>query len=289
MKVAAILASLLFVMQASENYQTEIENWRKESEAKLKSETGWLSVAGLFWLEKGNNEISPSSEAVVRLPEGSLDGNLGVIQFADGKARLIPTRMVQVNGKETDQPVDLQSDENQAKPDVVKINARLSFFVIKRGQRWAVRLRDLESPMRREFTHKTWMPIDPQFRVVADWTAYPTGHTIPVPNILNETEQLPAPGKATFVIDGKTLSLEPVIEEGQYFFIFRDQTAGKGTYPAGRFFYAEAPKDGKIVLDFNKSYNPPCAFTPFATCPLPPKQNQLPIKIQAGELNYGDH
>lgn len=261
------------------DYQAEIAKYQAESETKLKSDTGWLTVAGLFWLEPGKNVVGTAKDAAVRLPEGSAAERVGVIEFSQGKATWVSGGNRQV----------LTSDEGEQEPDVVKLNDRLTFFIIKRGQRWAVRLRDQQSPMRKEFTQKHWFPIDEKYRVVATWTPYEKGKTMPVPNILNEIEQSPCPGKATFLLDGKEFSLEPVLEGKQLFFIFRDQTAGHETYTPGRFFYTDLPVDGKVVLDFNKAYNPPCAFTPYATCPLPPKQNWLAIRVEAGELKYGDH
>lgn len=289
MDVKRVLLLLSAAVMAS-SYESDIQQYRKQSEERLKSDTGWLAVAGLFWLQPGRNPVGTAESATVRLPDGAAAASVGNLFFEAGKVSLTTAsgQTVLVNGKPATSAT-LQSDENGATPDVVKINDRLNFFIIKRGERWAVRLRDLESPMRKEFTHKTWFPIKPEYRVEARWEAYAPGKTMPVPNILNETENLPAPGKAIFTLNGQEWSLEPVLEGNQLFFIFRDKTAGKETYTPGRFFYTELPKDGKVILDFNKAYNPPCAFTPFATCPLPPKQNQLAVRIEAGELKYGDH
>jgi len=159
-------------------------------------------------------------------------------------------------------------------------------FVIKRGDRYAVRLRDKNSRLRREFTRRTWFPVDEKLRVIAQWIPYDPPKQMPGPNILGETEQEPCPGVAVFRLSGAEYRLEPVLEDGRLFFIFKDRTAGKQTYPAGRFLYADARPDGTVVLDFNRAYNPPCAFTPYATCPLPPRHNQLPVSIEAGELTY---
>jgi len=166
----------------------------------------------------------------------------------------------------------------------------LSMYVIERGGRYAIRLKDKNSKSRREFTGLKWYPIQKSYRVTATFVEYDPPKQVQVPNILGETENLPSPGYASFTLNGKKVRLDPVLEEPdakELFFIFRDLTSGERTYPSGRFMYAEMPKEGKIVLDFNKAYNPPCAFTPYATCPLPPKQNKLPVRIEAGELNYG--
>ena len=129
--------------------------------------------------------------------------------------------------------------------------------------------------------------VAPDPEVEAKWVAQP--RTVSIPNILNEVETQKSLGYAVFTLHGKEYSLEPVLEGKELFYIFKDLTAGKETYPAGRFLYSQLPVNGKVLLDFNKAYTPPCAFTPYATCPLPPKQNRLQIRIEAGELNYGHH
>jgi len=158
--------------------------------------------------------------------------------------------------------------------------------------RYGVRLRDRNSAMRREFKGLRWHPVDPAYRVVAQFVAYPEPKTIPVPNILGDTPEMTSPGYVEFTLAGQALRLEPVFDGAdahELFFIFGDQTNGLETYPSGRFLYAALPESGQVVLDFNKAENPPCAFTPFATCPLPPKQNRLPVRVEAGELSYGHH
>ena len=162
---------------------------------------------------------------------------------------------------------------------------RLSLHVIERGGRLGIRLKDRESPLRKAFTGLSWFPIDERYRVVARFVPYDPPKALKVPNVLGNVTPMPSPGRAEFTIDGKAVQLDGVLEEPdatELFFIFRDQTSGHETYGAGRFLYADLPKDGKLVLDFNKAYNPPCAFTPYATCPLPPPQNRLPVRIEAG-------
>jgi uncharacterized protein (DUF1684 family) len=144
----------------------------------------------------------------------------------------------------------------------------------------------------KEFTGLRWFPVQEDYRVEGRFVPYTSAKTIAVPNILGQVEEMPSPGYVAFTIGGREVRLDPVLEEpgaSELFFIFRDQTTGKETYPAGRFLYAAMPKDGRVTLDFNKAYSPPCAFTPFATCPLPPKQNRLPVRIEAGEMHSGHH
>jgi len=284
-----LLACLASTVFAATPYTESIEAWRKNREAKLKAPDGWLAVAGLFWLKEGENRVGGDPSYEIVLPRGRAPKRIGVIDFKNAKAsfRVATGAHVLLNGK----PVvtaDLKTDKGGSTPDMLQIGD-FTMFVIERGERHAIRMRDIGSKMRKEFTTLHWMPVQETYRVVAKWTAYPQPKTIAIPNILGQTEQLPSTGFATFQLGGRTLRLEPVIEGDQLFFIFRDQTASKTTYGAGRFLYSDLPQDGKVVLDFNKAYNPPCAFTPYATCPLPPKQNRLPIKIEAGELRYGDH
>jgi len=158
-------------------------------------------------------------------------------------------------------------------------------IVIQRGARYGIRLWDNQSPARLNFAGTRWFPVKESYRVTAQFTSYPQPKMIPILNILGDTEPTPSPGFAMFELEGKQCRLEPVLEGDQLFFMYKDATSGKETYPAGRFLYTALPADGKVVLDFNQAHNPPCAFTPYATCPLPPKQNHLSVAVEAGELN----
>ena len=159
-------------------------------------------------------------------------------------------------------------------------------FVHRSGERYAIRLRDQESRIRREFAGLRWFPVDEKYRVTAEFSPYAEPRHVLVPNILGDTETYTSPGSVVFTLDGQQFRMVPLWEGRELFFIFRDLTTGQETYPAARFLYAEAPADGKVVLDFNKAYNPPCAFNPYTTCPLPPPENRLRVRIEAGELDY---
>ena len=276
---------------ADESYRSEIQAWRHRREASLKAEGGWLSVAGLFWLKDGPNRFGTDAKADIVLPAGSAPPRAGVFQLAGGKVTVIFER--QVDATLAGHPVtraELRPDTSGT-PDVIALG-RLTFFVIERDGRLAIRLKDRESPSRKAFTGLHWFDVKEEYRVAARYVSYAEPKPIKVPNILGHSEAMPSLGYAVFERDGQEIRLEGVLEEKdakQLFFIFRDQTSGKETYPAGRFFYADMPKDGRIVLDFNKAYNPPCAFTAYATCPLPPPQNWMPVRIEAGELTYGTH
>lgn len=269
---------LLPLLPADPSYVAATQQWRMDAEARLTADDGWLTVAGLFWLQEGPNEID--------LPADARPSRIGVFEFAHGRVvfHAAPGAAVTHNGKPV-QVLELRSDDGGAEPDQL-VAGRFTLFIIKRGPRYAVRLRDKNSRMRREFTRRTWFPVKQEYRVAADWVPYRPPKSLAVPNVLGQTEQQPCPGVAVFRLHGAEYRLEPVLEDGRLFFIFKDLTAGKATYPAGRFLYSEVGPDGKVVLDFNRAYNPPCAFTPYATCPLPPKQNRLAVAIEAGELTY---
>ncbi len=244
----------------------ETAKWRADYEASLKARDGWLSVAGLYWLHEGDNTVGSDSESDVVLPAGT-PKRAGILHFTKGQVFW---------------------GNRQLKNDVVKIGD-VSLTIIERGGKTGVRLRDPNARTRRDFTGCKWFPADPAWRIHARWVAYPQPKKIAITNILGMTDEDPSPGYAEFTIKGKTMRLEPVTEDGGLFFIFKDATSGKTTYGAGRFLDTEMPKSNELVLDFNRAYNPPCAFTAFATCPLPPRQNALAIAIEAGEKSYGRH
>ncbi|HYL35682.1 MAG TPA: DUF1684 domain-containing protein [Bryobacteraceae bacterium] len=280
-------AAFFELLMAGTSYRAEMAAWRAGHESELKAEDGWLAVAGLFWLKEGTNTAGSDASNYIVLPRGPAQA--GVFEFRDGKTsfRASPGVAASVNGKPLTSTAALQDDTNDS-PDQVQL-AGLTMLVIHRGNRSGIRLKDPESKTRREFTGLRWFPVNESYRVSAKFIAYPKPRMIPITNVLGETEPEASPGYVEFSLNGRPLRLDPVAEDNRLFFIFRDLTAGKETYPAGRFLYADMPKNGVVDLDFNKAENPPCAFTAYATCPLPPKENRLPIRIQAGELDYGHH
>ncbi len=284
--VTAVL--LLSCGQKDSDYTASIEAWRRERVQRLTADDGWLTVAGLYWLEEGDNRAGTESGSRVLLPPGTAPPRVGVFRRAKDEVTFTadPSATVTSGGR----PVTTirMKDDSTGTPDMITLND-LTMFIIKRGDRLAVRLRDKNRRERREFAGLDSYPIRSDYRVVAEWVPYEPQRTIAIPNVLGMSEELPCPGYARFTIDGREHRLEPVIEQPgdqELFFIFADQTNGSETYPSGRFLYAPKPQDGAIVLDFNKAYNPPCAFTPFATCPLPPAQNRLAARIEAGEKKY---
>jgi hypothetical protein len=286
---ALALAATLARAGPEEAYRTEIQRWREAREESLKKEGGWLSVAGLFWLNEGRNTFGTGTNNDIVLPEGGAPRHAGWFELRGGAVVVTLAQGVEatVGGRAAGGRV-LQPDSAGA-PDVLRVG-RLSLHVIERGEKLAIRLKDPDSAARRSFAGLSWFDIQEAARVRARFVPYEKPKAIRVPNILGQSSDMPSPGYCSFEWGGREVRLEGVFEEDdarELFFIFRDQTSGKETYPAGRFLYSELPKEGTVILDFNKAYNPPCAFTAFATCPLPPPQNWMPVAVTAGEKRYG--
>jgi uncharacterized protein (DUF1684 family) len=268
---ALVLFTACGMLFAWSAYEDEITKWRRDREAALKADGGWLSVAGLFWLHEGANPFGKEASNDIALPDGP--ARAGVLHLDRGKVT------VTMDGTTR----ELRHDS----ADSLRVG-RLSLFAIQRGDKFGMRLRDPEAATRRDFKGIESFPINPAWRVTAKWVAEP--HKIPILNVLGQTEDSECPGYAVFRLDGQEFKLYPILEEPgakELFFIFRDQTSAKETYGAGRFLYSALPQNGQVVLDFNKAYNPPCAFTAYATCPLPPAENRLAVRIEAGEKKYG--
>jgi uncharacterized protein (DUF1684 family) len=273
-------------------YRAEIEKWRADREARLKSDGGWLQVVGLFWLKEGTSSFGTEAGNTIVLPAGSAPARAGVFEMRGGKTTVRVDSGAEATVDGTAVTVRELRPDVPGPADVLRLGTRLTLHVIERGGRYGIRLKDRESGLLKAFGGLRWFPVEEDYRVEARFVPYTPPKKIPVPNILGQVEELPGPGYAAFTIGGREVRLEPVLEEPgatELFFIFRDETSRKETYPAGRFLYTAMPKDGRVTLDFNKAYSPPCAFTPYATCPLPPKQNRLPVRIEAGERYSGHH
>ncbi len=259
-------------MLAATSYPDTVNQWREAHAKKISAETGWLSYAGLFWLKEGENRVGSDSNCDIVLPKGT-PAYAGSFLFHDGQTQFRdPVGMVR----------EAKSDEAGA-PDTMEISG-VKIHVVKRGVRYGVRLRDPNSEYRRNFHGLKWYPIDEHYKVTAKFVKYPEPRKVKVTNILGDVDEEPAIGYAVFELLGHKMELEPVVEDDQLFYTFKDLTSGKTTYPAVRFLYSDMPKNGEVVLDFNLAHSPACAFTAYATCPLPPRKNHLPVAIQAGEL-----
>jgi uncharacterized protein (DUF1684 family) len=269
----------------------EIEAWRRQRVARLTSDEGWLVVAGLFWLKEGANRFGSGADNEVVLPAHSAPARAGVLRLAGGKVTVETAAGANLTlGGKPVTAMELRPDD-PGPADVLALG-ELRFFVIVRDGRVGLRLRDLKSPARAEFKGITYFPVRSDLRVTGRFVPHAKPKTIAVPNVLGRTSDMQSPGTVHFQIGDRTLSLDPVLEapgDRQLFFIFRDATAGRESYPAGRFVYTDLPAEGKVTIDFNKAYTPPCGFTAYATCPLPPPQNRLPVRIEAGEKYAGEH
>jgi len=269
-------------------YSQDIEQWRAQRVTELTSDSGWLSLVGLFWLKDGANTVGSDANsdiAVAKVPPhaGQFVLSNGVVTFETSVKNNFTVDGAPVTS------LQLTSDAD-SKPTIVR-NGSLSFQIIKRGEKLGVRVKDKESPDRLKFRGLEYFPASLQWRIDARFEPYNPPKPVPILNVLNMESDEPSPGAIVFEIDGKTYRLDAITEkdEPRFFMIFADDTRGKETYGAGRYLYVEPPdKNNHVVIDFNKAYSPPCAFTNFATCPLPPKQNVLPMRIEAGE-KYTDH
>ena len=268
-------------------YAAEIETWRARRVARLTAPDGWLSVVGLFWLDEGDNSVGSAAGSRVALPAHA-PARVGVVRLEGGRAafRASPGARAEVDGKPATGATPLRSDADGG-PTAVSAGG-VSFYPISRQGRLAIRVKDPESEARRAFRGLTYFPIDPSWRIEARVEPGDGPRPIAVPNVLGAETSEPSPGTLVFERGGETYRLTPVLEEGEtdWFVIFADATNGRDTYGAGRFLYVAPAKDGRTVIDFNKAYNPPCVFTDYATCPLPPPQNRLPIRVEAGEKEY---
>ena len=281
-----LVFSVTLIASGQTSFTADTQKWREQHETEIKAEDGWLTVSGLFWLKEGTTTIGTGEKSNIVLPARSAPVTVGSLELKNGVVRLRVSDgvVVQVNDKPVQEYV--MTFETDKPPDQFKVGS-LKLGVIKRGNRYGLRVRDKNSPARLHFKGLKWFPARENYRIIATFTAYDEPKEIRIMNVLGDELKLKTPGLLTFTLNGQKFELRPVIEdEKKLFIIFRDLTAGKTTYPAGRFLYADLPKDGKVVLDFNRAENPPCAFTEFATCPLPPRQNFMNTAINAGEMRF---
>lgn len=268
----------------STTYEAGIADWRQLVEDRLRAEDGWLSLIGLYWLHPGSNSIGANPAADLVLEAAGIPDELGVIDFADGQVTLRVTAdvPVTVDGAAVTEAL-LRDDHAEGGPSKVQIGS-VSFFIIKRGDEYGVRLRDSQNPARLDFAGRNWFPIQPEYQVEGRFIRHNEPRTLQVVTSTGHLNPMSNPGRVEFSLQGQTLSLEAFAAgDNEIWFVFKDATSGKSTYGAGRFMYAPLSADDTVIMDFNKAYHPPCAFTPFATCPRPLKDNVLSIAIEAGE------
>lgn len=286
----ALLVLACAVSADDASYRQSVEKWRTDYQSALTSDTGWLTVSGLFWLKEGDNTFGSDASNAIVLPP-STPAHAGNFEFHSGKtvARINPGVTVLLNGKPV-QSAELRPDA----PGNRLVLGDLTLFVHASGERLAIRMRDKNSKLRKDFSGLHWFPVDDSYHVAAQYTPYDQPKQLDSQNVLGDPIKMDIVGYLSFSLHGQNFRLEVEPEKsGGFFIVFRDLTAGKETYPASRFIDADPPQDtpsGEIVdLDFNKAYNPPCAYNPYTTCPLPLPGNRLQIAIPAGEKIYKHH
>ena len=275
--------------KGSPDYINQIKLWHQKRIENLKKESGWLNLAGLYWLKEGENTFGTNPGNDVVFPKGKAPGKIGIFILKDSTVTMKINTGIKVTSdnkpvKEMQLKVDLSGD-----PTIITLGF-LRWFIIKRSYKYGVRLRDLSSDLLTEFKGIDTYPINEDWKITAKFEPYDPPKSVSIPTIIGTVDKDEAPGALVFEKSGKQYKLDPVVEGNQFFVIFTDETSGQETYGAGRFLYTKLPDStGNVILDFNKAYNPPCAFTPYATCPLPPKQNYLKLMVTAGEKKYGNH
>jgi uncharacterized protein (DUF1684 family) len=270
-------------------YRKDIEKWQSDRLATLTKHDGWLTLINLVWLKEGENRFGSDSTNAIRLPKDRAPLVAGTLWLENGRVRMTAHPAIEITAAGVPvKALDLRDDTDDRGPTVLKFGTLL-LNVIKRGDRVGVRVKDSDSLTRREFKGLENYPVDPKWRIDARFEPYQPPKIIPITNVLSMTADETSPGAIVFDVAGTTYRLDPILEKGEtdLFVIIADGTTENETYGAGRYLYVSPPdKSGKVVIDFNKAYSPPCAFTNYATCPLPPAQNRLPFRIEAGEKKY---
>ncbi len=292
MRRIALASASLFLMSAwlnavagDERYRSEVERWRQKRERDLKADDGWLSVSGLFWLRPGETRIGSDPSNDILLPAHA-PASVGTVTLAESRTvfQAAPGVTVSRNGRPFTEG-ELHSDADSA-PDTLAVGD-VKLILLKRGDRYAIRLKDNQSPLRTTFAGLRWFPVRDEWRIQAKFVPFPTKTNLVMETIVGCSEETESPGYVTFERDGKAYKLQAAGQKnGSLWFVFRDRTSGRTTAGGARQLYADAPQGDTVILDFNKAANLPCAYIPYATCPLAPPQNRLGLAIEAGERMY---
>jgi len=287
--VAAFIFCVLLMAAFAQNvdpaYQQSVDKWKSELVEGRKN--NWLPLAGLFWLKPGENTFGSDAKNAVVFPKGparagsfELDGTDVTLKLSEGTQAMVEGKPISTTKLEPD------TSKNRT---VVEMGS-LRFHVIVRGKRVGIRLKDLDSQAVRDYKGPVFFPLDPKFRITAKWIPSDGKKTVDVPNVLGDVEPVTSAGTAVFEINGQKFELTDLGGDPAQglSFVFNDLTAKTETYPGGRFLDTDAVSNGTVLLDFNEAYSPPCSVTPYATCPLAPKENRLAVAITAGE-KYDHH
>jgi uncharacterized protein len=282
------------VTSAESEWRADLDQWRERRAREIDAPDGWLTLVGLDWLKPGVNSLGAAADNQIQVHAQAPD-HIGLLTVSNKTVQLLSP----AGGFPPDLKIDGQPAREGplvvagAKPSIIGWHG-VTIVVLERGDRFALRTKDADSPTRKGFHGLNWYAADPHLSVDAQWIPFAPPHTEKIPTVIGTTLELPAPGIAEFTLEGRTFRLEPVLEdptEKSLFFILRDETSRTTTYQAARFLHTGFPnhgldKPGTLILDFNRLENPPCAYTPYATCPLPPEKNRLPVAIEAGEERY---
>lgn len=294
--VALAFAALAAAPQEN-SWQQETIQWRKDHAAALQRPDGWLSLTGLAWLEPGDNPVGSAADSKIRLSQGAPQ-HVAILRLSGDVVTLVapsggfPAGLELAGAAPKEGPLRADADSDKFNPHLTI--GTLNMYVIRRENRFALRIKDSHSPALLHFHGLNWYPPDPSYRLTGKWIPYVPQKTVTLATLVGTSYPQPVPGAVEFTLRGKTLRLEPVLEDPNatiLFFILRDKTSATTTYGASRFLYTGFPsngldKPGTLVMDFNRLENPPCAYTPYATCPLPPRGNRLTIPLPVGEKRY---
>ena len=264
-----------------EAYRASVEKWRAAYQADLTSGNGWLTVSGLFWLHDGTNTFgsNPLDDIVLPAP---VPAEAGTFEFHNGSTivHMKPGVDATMHGKQVSTAAMRPDSDDRL------VMGSLTLYVHASGERYAIRMKDKNSKLRKDFTGLKWFPVDPAYRVLGRWVPYAKPKTEMIANVMGDTGPEQFYGYVEFMLKGQKLRLEPEQDGSEFEFVFRDLTSGHETYGAARFLDTTLGKDGSVVMDFNEAYNPPCAYNPYTTCPLPTPGNRLAVRIEAGEKSY---
>ncbi len=287
-----LIGSLSFVQlsvaAAADSYAQQIDHARAARVDALRRADGYLTVVASGWLEPGDNTVGSSPDNRFQVPDAP--AHLGTLRLAaDGSVdfRAVDGLRVKVNGKDVDAtPMQTQGAHGERQPTRAYFSPERYLYVMETGERRGLRVKDNAAPLRAHFPGLTYFPIDPSWKIAARWEPFAQPRTLRLANVTGAENDEPVEGQAVFERGGRRYTLIPMEEDGRLFFVFSDRTAGKSTYGGARFLYADKPKDGKVLLDFNLAENPPCAITPHVVCPLAPPENRLGLEVAAGEKKF---
>jgi uncharacterized protein (DUF1684 family) len=275
-------------VQLSEFEKAEQE-FRDKRDKSMRSETSWLTIAGLFWLDEGEYSFGTSEKNKIQLPKDSAPDIVGKFVFNQNKVTVVAAKKAGLKYKEKVVEKMVLKSDAEGRADILELKD-LRMWVIKRGDSYAIRLRDYNAQAYKKYEGLDYFKPNEKYKIESEFVAYDSPKTVKVGTVVGTPEEYKCPGYVKFQIDGKEYQLD-VFETSnakRFYFIFKDETNGHETYGASRFLYANILEDGNVDMNFNRATNPPCAYTPYATCPLPPPQNYLSVRIEAGEKMYGD-